>query len=273
MRIRGVAAVLALLALAAPAAHAAPPSQRGPQAHLLVVRGTRSATADVTFRTRIRAHTDLFVPGNPVTVTTKGTYAGVWLESLATPVLGTGMVVVPAYTGEDPIAWGSWDREDQSLPAGRYRVHLVTDGQSEVRLPVDGLTRDLVVRPARPSSDSGRLVRRQAVPGADAPADRTVVPVKFGAHTVVALASGGAGDVVSVWQSEICVHDVTPEQPCAVGGGQGGGSQSVSTGGMSGWGASFFYPGDLTPGVHDAEFTDVAVTVPKGYWAFALTVN
>jgi hypothetical protein len=160
----GVAAVVATLALVAPANAVPPGGSRGPQAHVLVVRGAKSATVDVTFRTRIRPHTDDFIAGNQPTGTTKGTYAAVWLQNLDKPMLGAGTAFVPAVAGADGIGWGSADREDMSLPAGRYRVRLVTDGTSEVRLPVDGLARDLVLRPTRRStvrSSRSRSARRR----------------------------------------------------------------------------------------------------------------
>lgn len=269
----GTAAVLVVtLALTAPA-HAVPPSDRGPQAHMLVVRGAKSATVDVTFRTRIRPHTDVFVPGNQPTATTKGTYAAVWLQSLDKPRLGAGSAVIPAITGTDPVGWGSSDREDMSLPAGRYRVRLVTDGTSEVRLPVDGLARDLVVRPTGRSTDAGKLVHRRPVPGVDLPADRTVIPVSIRSTSITLLASGTAYDPAVAGHGEICLHDSGPQLPCAVNGGSGGGFDTIGAGSGSSWQAAFFYPGDVTPGEHDAEFTDATVGVASGYYAFALSIN
>jgi hypothetical protein len=271
----GVAAVVAALAFVASApAHAVPPSDRGPQAHVLVIRGAKSATVDVTFKARIRPHSDLFVPGNEATATTKGTYTAVWLQNLSKPELGAGAAFVPAITQDEPIGWASADREDMSLPAGRYRVRLVTDGISEIRLPIDGLARDLVLRPTGRSTDAGKLVRRQAVPGVVAPVDRTVIPVSIRSTTLTLLASGAETGASVAGHGEICLHDSGPQTPCLAGGGSGGDFDYVGAGGGgTSWQAAFFYPGDATPGEHDAEFTDATVGVAQSYYAFALTIT
>jgi hypothetical protein len=268
MRTSRVALVLlAATALPLPVASAAL------TAHVLVVRGSRSATVDVTFRSRIRAHVDAFVPGAQPSATTKGTYAGVWLESLAGPPGGAGSVFVPASWHDQPIGWGAWDREDRSLPAGRYRVHLLTDGVSEVRLPVDGLARDLVLRPTGRSTDKGVLVHRQLA-GRNAPADRTVIPVVVRAATWTVLASSVEGDGPVFGQGMICLHDGGTQLPCPAGGGAGVQGSGAGVGGHGSSGvARFVAPGEVSPGEHDAEYVDTAVTVPTGIYAFALTIG
>jgi hypothetical protein len=265
------AGLVAALALVAPANAAPPGGSRGPQAHVLIVRGAKSATVDVTFKTRIKPHADFFVPGNQPTATTKGTYAAVWLQNLSKPMLGAGTAFVPAIAGDEGIGWGSADREDMSLPAGRYRVRLVTDGASEIRLPIDGLARDLVVRPTGRSTDAGRLVHRGPVPGVDAPVDRTVIPVSLRSTTLTLLASGTPSDPAVAGHGEICLRDTGQQTPCMVAGGAGGGYDSI--GGSGSWQAAFFYPGDATPGEHDAEFTDVVAGVSHGFTAFAMTIS
>jgi hypothetical protein len=269
MRTSRAAALVLLAATALPL----PAASAAPAAHVLVVRGSRSATTDVTFRSRIRAHVDLYVPGARPTATTTGTYAGVWLESLAGPPLGTGTVFVPASWHDQPIGWGAWDREDASLPAGRYRVHLLTDGVSEVRLPVDGLARDMVLRPTGRSVDRGVLVHRQ-VAGQNAPADHTVIPVVVHAATWTVLVSSVEGDGPVVGESVICLHDGGAQKPCPAGGGPGveGSGGGVGSHGMSGV-ARFVAPGEVSPGEHDAEYIEAAATVTTGSYAFALTIG
>lgn len=238
-------------------------------AGVLTVRGSTSAYVDVTFPARFRLHTDMFETKTPPRVSTSGTFAGVWLDRIGGDE-ATGaveMAGLPAWSGM-PIGLGGtgW------LPAGSYRVYLLADGPTTVRINADGL-RDTTLTPERRADVKGRLVRRTAA-GLDAPADRTTVPVNVRGGTLTVLASSQASTGVAGDQ-RICLHPPgEPGRPCELGGGSGGGFTVFGAPGEFGIGSAVvFYPGTSKAGEHVAEFVDVSAGAPGGMYAFALTVN
>lgn len=251
--------LLATLAPAAPPAAAAPAAGRE-----VVLSGSRSASVEVRFASRFKPHLGVFgYPG--ISAATRGTYAGVLFENLGKRMLSQGGVVVPVMGDEMPIGWGGSDRDDFSLPAGRYRVHLLTDGQSTVRVRVDGIARSMRLAPRRPTAVRARLVSVDAV--------RAEVPVLVRPTTTTVLVAyakiePSAGNAVSV-----CL-DEGRELPCEAGGGSGMKVAFLAPGVWSkSQAAIFFYPGWASNGEHVARYTMAAAGGAPALYAFALSVD
>jgi hypothetical protein len=282
MRTSRVALLLALAATVLPLRAA---SAGGPPA--VVVRGDHASYVDVTFAHRFRPHVQSSVGDDtrlaPVT-RTKGTYAAVWIESLdhrtAGRPLNMGTVSVPAMSvGLVPPGWGTTDRtSDWSLPAGRYRVHLATDGASEVRIPTGGLASDVVLRPAAPDRRvRGKVVALPVLAGEPAAWGETTVSVR--PETMTVLVASVAAEWASAYRIEVCAQtglapceEVAPyDQP-----GQtftGGGVVPGERGGA--WGGVYVYPHDprMPAGDHAARFRVATDGLIRSAYGFALTIT
>jgi hypothetical protein len=252
--------VLALLFLAGPA--------RAADVHYLVLRGSRSASVEVTFAHPFTLMLDSY-SAVPPRVTTKGSYAGVWVEQVRDDRINAGTVVVPKMRmidGDFPVAFGI----DGRLPAGRYRVHLLADGASEVRIAVRGLDRDVVLAPRGRNLVTGRLVDLALVPGAHS--GSADIPVALRDTTMTVLMASTDGDVPAA-ESAACLTR-TPTLPCGAGdSGPGVRASYLGIGGrMSTLSATFAYPHDRKPGEYDAVY-DAAAAGARTAYAFALTVT
>jgi hypothetical protein len=251
--------VLALLLTVAPAARAADP-------HYLVVRGRGPAVADVTFAHPFQLLLD---PGRPAPyVTTRGTYAGIWVEDVrARKNLGVGVAVVPAMRGlggDVPLAWGYTQSE---LPAGRYRVHLLADGAAEIRVPVTGLSHDVVVKPT--GRDQVRATLRDITLAPNVGSTDIGVAVY---KTTMTILAASTDEDSSFAASSVCLTK-QPDLPCGTTEGQGG---SMTGGGVGTRSSTAFevcvYPGDLKAGEYQAAYTAGTPRARKLY-AFALSVT
>lgn len=141
---RRVAACVALLcALFAVPADAAPPHA------FLVITGSRSAVVDITMPRDTTG-----TPGSLgylcADFTTKGTYAAYLLRPVSGrgPTWG-GMLTAKWPFGKHPSCFTDHS-DDRPLKAGRYRLYLMTDGATTLRVTLPGYTRNVVARPTRP---------------------------------------------------------------------------------------------------------------------------
>lgn len=250
--------LLATLAPVAPAAAAATSRE-------IVLTGSRSAWVEVTFAHRFKPHVGVW--GRPgLRVATRGTYAGVWFENLKSDVASQGGVVLPA-AGEDmPVGWGGSDREDFTLPAGRYRVHLLADGESTVRVLVDGIARSLRLAPRRASEVRSRLVSVDMV--------RAEIPVVVRPTTTTVLVGFTHSEPSVGSAMDICL-DEGDTLPCEAGRGHGMSTAFLAPGVWSKMmTAIFVYPGWVSSGEHTASYTIATVGVTKRtLYAFALSLD
>jgi len=262
-RVAGLCTAAVLAATAMPAA-AATPAMR-----TLVVTGVPNAYAEVTFTSRVRLSTDLFA-ALPPRIEGTGTYGGAYV----TPVRGSGpaegTLLLRALPLLDdlpfPLGPQGW------LPPGRYRVHLLGDGPTTVRIRVEGLRRDVAVRTRTPS-DVVATLRRRGVAGVGTPVERTVVtlPVRSRTLTVAASAHRATG---FVGRREMCVRPRVPTPPpCTKGTAGRGGYYSVVPMDAGLAGAAIYYPGRLPVGDVEAEFLDVTGGVSRELYAFTLSLN
>ncbi|HEX2195429.1 MAG TPA: hypothetical protein VHJ76_00765 [Actinomycetota bacterium] len=156
----------------------------------------------------------------------------------------------------------SWGRAAR-LPAGDYRIHLLTDGPSTVRIAARGLGRDLVLEPSEPSAASARLVTLATESGVQGVQERVAVEVARGGTVV--LASKTEGELA---QAHLLAHCLTePGGQCSdvedydvwtspASGGGGGANTEVL---------------DRVPaGAYDAVFTAGSAGVPRGTYGFVL---
>lgn len=141
---RRAAACVALLC-----ASFATPADAEPQYAYLVISGTRSAVVDVTFP-RDTKGTPGALGWRCDEFTTRGTYAAYLLRPVSGRGPTWGGMLTPKWPfGRYPSCFTDYS-DDRSLKAGRYRLYLMTDGATTLRVRLFGYARDVVVRPARP---------------------------------------------------------------------------------------------------------------------------
>jgi hypothetical protein len=247
-------------------------AEAAPGAGVLVVRGSASASVDVTFRNPVVAHMGVFEPVRTAPdVTTRGTYAGVWIERIGEPNDSAGFFTLPATDtpGHERHVMG-FDAHGTRFEPGRYRVSLVTDGASEVRVKVDGLPRGLTLTPRRAVASWGRVVDVRTTP-ADSAGEKTLsFRVRKGSRTMLG-AWLDAPDAVSM-TSSICLSQPGSAVPCPLNG--RGWSHGAGEGG--GWAAEWWHfgVGTLPPtGEQEVQYVQSApgITPPDDLLAFAVT--
>lgn len=261
-----LAAALCLLLGAAPVAGKPPAGE-------MVLRGDSSASVEV----RLAQPADVFccrmvfeeVDGRSYfriagfEVETEGTFAGFAIERPSDGRILRGAVRLPAMDLDDGIVPGfaSFGRT-RRLPAGRYRIHLLTDGPSTVRFTVPGLRRDVHLRPEGASDVTASLVELT-------PEDvQERVPVEVPGDALVVLVSKTEGDFTQGHYLSHCL--AAPGAPCtssedyevwtSPGSGGGGGTRVDS-----------LY--DPPTGSLDAVFTSRSLGVPAGTYGFVLVLG
>ncbi|HEX8003023.1 MAG TPA: hypothetical protein VF519_10055 [Mycobacteriales bacterium] len=256
---RALTAALLLLAALAPVA----PSAAATSAEI-VLTGSRAAWAEVSFPGRFKPAIGLF-GRDELRVTTRGTYAGVYFESVTKPGrLSQGGVVLTA-VDDFPVAWGGSDRDDFTLPAGRYRVHLLTDGQSTVRVAVDGLPRGLRLAPRGPSDARAKV--------ADVTAARASIPVTVRPATTTVLVGFAHSEPSVATAASVCL-DEGRDVPCEAGGGYGFKTAMLAPGAWSSTATAIFvYPGQASNGEHAAHYTMASPAPTSKLYGFALSIH
>lgn len=261
---QSLVAVLLTSLIGIPASAAAAPTP-----HMLTVRGVQNAYADVTFAGRVRFDTSA-TPTTPPVYDATGTFAGVYVE----PVLGggpvAGTVLLRAMPGMSdvpiPLSPQGW------LGPGRYRVHLLGDGFTTVKIRVEGLRRDLTVTTKTRSAIVAEWVIR-GVAGVAAPVDRTIAPFTVRRRTLAVVAE--AHESTGFYgRRDVCVRQRTNGlSPCLDGNSGRGWYWGVYPFRWTLGSAAVYRPGTLPVGELEAEFVDVAAAMPHGLTTFVMTLN
>lgn len=245
------------------------PVAAAPVLRTLTVRGAPNSYVEVTFAGRVRFETSMTSKAPP-SYDARGTYAGVYVEPVrgTGPVAGTilllGMPVLSDYPF--PLGPQGW------LPAGRYRVHLLGDAPTTVRVRAEGLRRSLTVT-TRTRSDVVATWVSRGVAGVATPVDRTIVPFEMRRKTL-AVVSAMHESTGFYGRRDVCVRLRTSGlSPCLYGNSGRGWYWGVYPIRWSLGGASAYHPGELPVGEYEAEFLDAAVAAPHGLPTFVMTVN
>lgn len=178
---------LALVGVLAPAtpSHAAVPG--------VTLAGTRNGYVDLTLPVRSA------LPDRGVVIRTSGRYAGYYLSHRTNEDIGVGEFLVPELHREpassafpQTLRFGT---VSGSLPAGRYRLHLITDGVSSIFIPLSGLGRSRKLTASVSASAVVELVTDRPAPGHVAFAERRtlVLPKRWVSMVAVAGRGGHVG--------------------------------------------------------------------------------
>ena len=182
---------------------------------IIELRGSKNAHVDVRFDegTRIKWRSDT---EHPLKVRTRGSYAGYIVERLSDGKIVAGAVRVPVMDfddldgDEDDPARVVVKSDSGNLAAGTYRIHLVTDGRSTVRFPVEGLDENASYRPKDPTPATSFFKPAPVETGEPVSHHRTPITVKEG--TLVILASILVADRSQASYLEHCVVRII--EPC-----------------------------------------------------------
>ncbi len=265
---RRIAAVLAVLLglTGLPAAWAAKPGE------VLVLRGSRSAAAELVLRRTTTFEAGGTEPSRAMSARVGGTFAGFVVQRADGSVAVGGVIAAGfAFDGESaPLVFGE-GFDAVRLPAGRYRVTLLANGPSEVRVPLRGVDRSIVLAPRQPADVRGDLVRHRLSPGA--PVSLARVPMTVGAASTVLLASAQSYPAGVATADDLCL--ARPGTTCATGAVSGGTGVVVGGGGgrLTTIQALYIYPGQTPAGGYDAVFASAGVGVADQLSVFALRIG
>lgn len=251
------------------AAGTATPSTAQPASRTLTISGRVNGFADVTFPTAVRLGTSRHAAVPPV-VTGTASYAGAYLTPLDGAGPSAGTIILRAFPmfGDTPFALTT----HTSLPAGRYRVHLLGDAPTTVRMSIDGVRRDVSVRTRTPSDVTAQQVGR-GVAGVDTPVDRAVVPFTVRPVTLAVVASSHESTAFA-GRREVCIRSRTDGlSPCLDGNGGRGWYWAVVPVRWRLGGAAVVNPGELPTGPAEVEFLDYSAGAPHDLHAFVLTLH
>jgi hypothetical protein len=264
MRRLAAACALALVAGLATTGTAAPAR------HFLTVTGTPNSYAEVTFPVRFRLST-YAIAATPPSITTSGRYGGAYV----TPVLGrgpaAGTLLLRDMGGLSKVPFDIGTRE--WLPAGRYRVHLLGDGATTVRLAAEGLRRNVDVRATRRSEVTGGYVSRGVAGLVYTPVDRTIVPLDLGPRTLAVIASSHESTAMA-GRRNVCIRVRDDHlSPCLEANAGYGWYWSAIPFDWGLAGVAVHEPGTLPIGGIETEFFDATVGVATSFRAFAMTLE
>ncbi|MDQ1711043.1 MAG: hypothetical protein QOE45_493 [Frankiaceae bacterium] len=271
-RLRRYAALAAVACVLASAPAVATSAPHG----LLVLSGSRSAHQDVTFASRMTFD----AAGEGIRYDTHGSYAGFYLEPLTGDRADGVGQVRPAAFGEAgfpslglPLGRrqvGALLTSPVTVPAGRYRVHLIADGATVVTVPVVGIAGKRVVRPTTPTTVSVRVSDVTPRPGGvgNVPGFASFTgAVSVGSRTIAisaihVLREGTTAAAQAVYTG--CI-EADPVPVCR----SNGDTYFDSTGHYpsnstafteSVCSAAYYFPGDAPPGIDTAQ---ASVTTPS----------
>lgn len=223
---RAVVASLLLAFALAPTGPAAARQEDPAATRYLVVRGSASAFTTIRLDSKIKLLADRSI------IRSNGTYAGYVLQRIGKPGYLSGMFAMPAIDDTyQKFAPQSIFDQERAIPAGAYRLYLVGDGRTEIRIPALGLQRSLEVRPDRKVVSDGGLHELGDMPSTQ---DRIQVDI-----TPKSVLFGGFFQATDQ-------HQVTTIEQCLT---DPGGIQCVHDAkGTATGGAAVLSPGNITPG-------------------------
>lgn len=269
VKILATVLVTGLLAVSAPAA-ARPTGE-------ILLRGDRSASVEIRLERTVRLECCRFVEQtvdgqtsfriSGFDVSTEGTYAGFAIERARDGRIMKGAVRIPPMDLEEGrmptfVSFGRASR----LPAGKYRLHLLADGPSTVRVTAAGLGRTLDLVPSGRSHVSAELTALATTGGPQQAQAR--VPVEVGKGATVLLASKTEGEYAQAHYLGQCL--VEPGGQCsqddyetwASPASGGGGGTTVDS-----------FVGTVEPGTYEAVFVAGSLGAPQGSYGFVLVLG
>jgi len=239
---------------------------------VMVLRGDRSATVDVVLRRTTTFEAGGFEPARSMSARVGGTFAGFVIQRMDGSIAFGGVVVAGFTVDREPVPMVFGEGfESVRLPAGRYRVMLLANGRTEVRVPARGLGRAVILAPRRRADVRGELVR-QTLP-AGAPVSQVRVPMTVGRASTVMLATTQSYAAGAASVDDVCL--ARPGTTCATGSVSGGTGVIIGggTGRLGTVQALFFYPGQTPALSYDAVFASTGAGVAERLAAFALRIG
>jgi hypothetical protein len=233
----------------------------------VVLRGSRHGAVTLV----ISRYTTLST-GNPLkgeagaTVTKAGKYAGYVLTDSSGRLRAGAMRVDHIGFDARPVAV-PMTAPSTVLEPGRYRLTLVADGTSEVRIPASGITGSLVLNAAETAKVTAEL---RSLGTAATTLTRKAVTIAASTTTYVAVkqAYTGAGAT-----QRTCV--AARGAFCETTTGTRDRLTTAQSGAGTGetWSTDTLAPGYYAPGGYDAIWQASTAGLSKGAWGFALSVG
>lgn len=273
MRAVVVITVVALIFGAAPQGVA-----RDSSAEQLVLRGSHSASVEVYFGSAIELaccgidsevrnrQMRFFTTG--FDVSTDGTYGGFLIERVRDDRIMKAAVRIPEMdlSGAGVPTFVEFGKA-KTLSAGHYRIHLLTDGQSTVRIEMNGLPRSTTYLPSKPSPVSAQLHRMIEQPGPPAAHIRDALRIQ--PSSTVAIAIHTEADLGQAHVTSQCV--VLPGEWC---GEDDQDAFITPASGASGMSNIKVYPkSSFEAGNYEAVFTVASAGVVRSAHGFLLVFN
>lgn len=236
----------------------------------LELRGNSSASTLLTLkdkvrleccRNRIDPNKGAYIQG--MTATTTGTYVGFVIERVGHNVPLVGAVRVPQFDlGKLALTLMPLGTE-RTLPPGKYRIHLLTDGEATVRIAMTGLSHDLVRKPRGPSPVEGGIVDI-----GHAGSGYATIPVSIAPRTTLAMAAYIRTDLSVAHALSACVGRLT--DLCQTRSDRG--RVVIWRGVSEAFMQQVYGPGELpVKGATDVSFTAASVGAAQVLQGFALT--
>lgn len=251
---------------------AGPSSAAPPQA--LILRGSRSASTVVDFPKPVTFEmydkNDSY--GRGITADLGGSYAGFAVRRtdgrlVFARLVPRGFETTVHAPYRNVVALGDL-RENVVVPAGRYRVSLLTDGQSEIRIRTRGLPGTRVLAPTGPERfRAARLDLRVAEPGPLGYGKVEDVDVRAGSVPVLASFHEFTGEARD--RVDYCFTN-EPDCDVSLTGGHGGSEGYGHAGGSQ---HRFGSPLTFAPGRYDVLFRFVGTGVPVSMSGFVAVID
>ena len=271
-------ATLGGLSLGVPAAAGHPGATNGS----LVLSGARSASATVRFSHAVA------IDSSDMGAEIRGAYAGFFLVPPGGGHPLAGALDFPGFFGtrgsHGTVTQDGADNpmyDTRSIPAGRYRIVLVTDGWSRVTVPVEGVSGTVRIDPSTPVRASAKENDGSLGPGA--PVEQSTTPVRVRPGTVGVMVAWSAGDDYQGGTFEACLTDQVDHQ-CLYAPSGAGSWAFVQTAGNTDptWVSYAFGFGSFTdgaprdrvpPGSYDAFYRMVDAGVSPSFRTYTVTAD
>lgn len=242
----------------------APPAP-GDTSRTLTIKGSSSSYVDVDIADAV------LVRVAETEVAMDGEYGGFLVEPLSDRGNGGGAVSVRAFdaTGQ-PFGPLALSRPEIELEPGSYRVYLFADGPTVVRVPLDGATRSLRVRPVEAVDVDAAVVDLASARPAAYAARRVSVETRPGSRVAMAILQVAQHHQAS--RMALCVAD--PETPDCTAAGRGVGNIGLFPAPSVFRGYLLAYAGGVpSPGPAELVFSVEGVGVAEALLGFYLVVH